>query len=84
MSLMKAYFDSDLARLEREGVQRPHARPPRRAWRPTSWRSIERGRDAARPHNDRFHLQVAFNYGGRADIADAARAFAQAVREGKA
>jgi undecaprenyl diphosphate synthase len=34
--------------------------------------------------NDRFHLQVAFNYGGRADIVDAARRFAQAVHDGQA
>jgi undecaprenyl diphosphate synthase len=33
--------------------------------------------------NNRFHLQVAFNYGGRADITDAARRLAEAVREGR-
>jgi len=32
--------------------------------------------------NDRFHLQVAFDYGGRADIAEAARRYAQAVIAG--
>jgi undecaprenyl diphosphate synthase len=32
--------------------------------------------------NDRFHLQVAFNYGGRADIAEAARRYAQAIIAG--
>ena len=30
--------------------------------------------EARTRHNDRFHLQIAFNYGGRADIADAAAA----------
>ncbi|HQR90791.1 MAG TPA: polyprenyl diphosphate synthase, partial [Caulobacter sp.] len=34
--------------------------------------------------NTKFTLQVAFNYGGRADIADAARAFAEAVERGEA
>ena len=33
--------------------------------------------------NTAFTLQVAFNYGGRADITDAARALAQQVRDGK-
>jgi undecaprenyl diphosphate synthase len=33
--------------------------------------------------NDRFHLQVAFNYGGQADILDAARRFAEAVKAGQ-
>jgi undecaprenyl diphosphate synthase len=33
--------------------------------------------------NDRFFLQVAFNYGGRADIVDAARRFAAQVLEGR-
>jgi undecaprenyl diphosphate synthase len=33
--------------------------------------------------NSRFLLQVAFNYGGRADIADAARRLAEAVRDGR-
>jgi undecaprenyl diphosphate synthase len=32
--------------------------------------------------NDRFHLQVAFNYGGRADIAEAARRYAPAIIAG--
>jgi undecaprenyl diphosphate synthase len=34
--------------------------------------------------NDRFHLQVAFNYGGRADITEAARRFAAEVETGAA
>jgi undecaprenyl diphosphate synthase len=28
-------------------------------------------------HNTRFHLQVAFNYGGQSDIVEAARRFAE-------
>jgi undecaprenyl diphosphate synthase len=33
--------------------------------------------------NDRFFLQVAFNYGGRADLVDAARALAADVASGR-
>jgi len=44
---------------------------------------IERA-EARTAHNTRFNLQVAFNYGGRADITDAARRFAEAVEQGKA
>ncbi|MFI4935170.1 MAG: polyprenyl diphosphate synthase [Caulobacterales bacterium] len=82
MSLMKAYFHSDLARLEREGV-RVRILGRRTGLEPEIRRIVENaeGRTA---HNSRFHLQVAFNYGGRADIVDAARAFAQAVAEGSA
>ena len=35
-------------------------------------------------HNDTFWLQIAFNYGGQADIADAARKFALEVAKGRA
>ena len=49
---------------------------------PTSSPSSRRPRPAP-PRNDRFHLQVAFNYGGRADIADAARKFAEQVARGR-
>ena len=67
----------DLERLERDGVRV-------RSWagatgfdRPTfSHYRASRSRTA---RNSRFHLQVAFNYGGRADIVDAARKFARAV-----
>jgi len=44
---------------------------------------VERA-EARTADNARFFLQVAFNYGGRADIVDAARKFASAVEEGRA
>ena len=78
LGLMKAYFASDLGRLERERRQGAHRRPPHRPRPATSSAIVEEPR-RARPRNDRFHLQVAFNYGGRADIADAARKFAEQV-----
>jgi len=82
MNLLKAYFDSDLARLEREGVQvRVVGR--RSGLEPEILDIVERA-EARTAGNDRFFLQVAFNYGGRADIVDAARKFAEAVRLGRA
>jgi len=82
MSLIKAYFQTDLARLEREGVNvRVVGR--RTGLEPDILDIVERA-EARTAANSRFHLQVAFNYGGRADIVDAARKFAQAVMEGRA
>jgi undecaprenyl diphosphate synthase len=40
--------------------------------------------EARTASNGRFHLQVAFNYGARADIVEAARSFAKAVERGDA
>jgi undecaprenyl diphosphate synthase len=76
MSLMKAYVASDLERLTREGV-RVHVIGRRDDLSPDILEVIERA-ERRTAGNDRFHLQVAFNYGGRADIADAARRFAEA------
>ncbi|HUZ13497.1 MAG TPA: polyprenyl diphosphate synthase [Caulobacteraceae bacterium] len=80
MSLMKAYFHSDLARLEREGVKVRIL--GRRSGLDPEIRKIVEDAEARTAHNDRFALQVAFNYGGRADIVDAARAFARDLSEG--
>jgi undecaprenyl diphosphate synthase len=80
MALLKAYFETDLARLEREGVNvRIVGR--RRGLEPDILDIVERA-EARTAANSRFHLQVAFNYGGRADIVDAARKFAQDVFDG--
>ncbi|HEY2483008.1 MAG TPA: polyprenyl diphosphate synthase [Caulobacteraceae bacterium] len=82
MTLLKAYFETDLGRLEREGVKvRIVGR--RLGLEPDILDIVERA-EARTANNDRFHLQVAFNYGGRADIVDAARKFAEAVAEGRA
>ena len=40
--------------------------------------------EARTARNDRFFLNIAFNYGGQADIVDAARRFAEAVAAGRA
>lgn len=82
MGLLKAYVESDLDRLSREGV-RVRIIGRRTGLSPDVLEVIERAeRRTAR--NDRFLLQVAFNYGGQADIADAARRFAERVERGEA
>jgi undecaprenyl diphosphate synthase len=82
MGLLKSYVQSDLARLEREGV-RVRVIGRRTGLTPDILEVIERA-EARTRFNDRFNLQVAFNYGGRADIADAAKRYAQAVLAGMA
>jgi undecaprenyl diphosphate synthase len=82
MSLLKAYFANDLARLERDGVNVKIV-GRRSGLEPDILRIVAEA-EARTALNDRFHLQVAFNYGGRADIVDAARRFALAVERGEA
>lgn len=82
MRLLKVYVDSDLSRLEREGV-RVHVVGSRQGLSPDILEVIERA-ERRTEHNSRFHLQVAFNYGGRSDIVDAARRFALSVTRGEA
>lgn len=82
MRLMKSFVRSDLERLGREGVRVRIL--GRRIGLPDDILEIVERAEARTAGNDRFHLQVAFNYGGQADIVDAARAFAEAVRAGRA
>ena len=82
LGLMKAYFASDLARLERDGVKVRIV--GRRVGLTPDILDIVEQAEARTAKNERFHLQVAFNYGGRADITDAARKFAEAVERGEA
>lgn len=81
MGLLKNYVRSDLARMEREGV-RLRVIGRRHDLDPDVLQIIEEA-EARTQGNDRFHLQVAFNYGGRADITEAARLFAEAVLAGR-
>ncbi|HET9159096.1 MAG TPA: polyprenyl diphosphate synthase, partial [Caulobacteraceae bacterium] len=80
MRLLKLYVETDLERLHREGV-RVRILGRRENLSTDILEIIDRAerRTAA---NDRFLLQVAFNYGGQADIADAARCIAQEVKDG--
>ncbi|HVI30529.1 polyprenyl diphosphate synthase [Phenylobacterium sp.] len=82
MALPKRYFESDIARLEREGV-RVRVIGRREGLSDELVKIIE-GAQARTAHNDRFFLNIAFNYGGQADIADAARRFAEEVAAGRA
>jgi undecaprenyl diphosphate synthase len=82
MKLMKGFVQSDLARLQRAGV-RVRILGRREGLTPDVLNIIEHA-EAATRGNRRFHLQVAFNYGGRPDIVDAARRFAAEVRAGLA
>ncbi|PIC00393.1 polyprenyl diphosphate synthase [Caulobacter sp. X] len=82
MGLLKAYVESDLERLARAGVK------VRIIGRRTGLSAdiaevIERAEKRTAQNTD-FVLQVAFNYGGQADITDAARAFAEKVARGEA
>jgi undecaprenyl diphosphate synthase len=82
MRLLKTYVRSDLDRLRREGV-RVHILGRRTGLPADILETIEHAEQST-ARNDRFHLQVAFNYGGQADILDAARRFAEAVKAGQA
>ncbi len=82
MGLLKAYVESDLERLSREGV-RVRIVGRRTGLSPDVLEVIERA-ERRTANNDRFLLQVAFNYGGQADITDAARRFAEQVERGEA
>ena len=81
MQLLKSYVQSDLERLDREGV-RVHIIGRRDDLSDDVLAVIERAESLTRS-NQRFHLQVAFNYGGRADIVAAAQRYAQALAEGR-
>jgi undecaprenyl diphosphate synthase len=82
MRLLKAYVRSDLERLRREGV-RVHILGRRTGLPPDILETIEHAEQST-ASNERFHLQVAFNYGGQADIIDAAKRFAETVKSGAA
>jgi undecaprenyl diphosphate synthase len=81
MGLLKLYVETDLPRLEREGV-RVRVVGRRQGLRPDVLAIIDRAEQRT-AHNSRFLLQVAFNYGGRDDIARAARSLAEAARDGR-
>jgi undecaprenyl diphosphate synthase len=82
MALPKRYFESDIVRLERDGV-RLRVVGQREGLAPDLVRMIEEAQ-ARTAGNDSFFLNIAFNYGGQADIVEAARRFAEAVAAGHA
>jgi undecaprenyl diphosphate synthase len=82
MGLVRSYVASDLKRLDREGVRVRIL--GRRAGLPADIAAIVDKAEATTAHNDKFTLQVAFNYGGRADIVDAAQRHVDRVLAGEA
>ena len=80
LGLLKSYVKSDLDRLVREGVNVRVL--GRREGLPDDILEVIERAESQTAHNDRFRLQVAFNYGGRADIVDAARSLARDVNAG--
>lgn len=81
MNLLRMYFRHNLNRLEREGVRVRIL--GRRAGLDKDILQIVDEAEQRTAHNNQRILQVAFNYGGRADIVDAARRFAEAVARGE-
>lgn len=82
MGLVRSYVASDLARLEKNGVRVRVL--GRRAGLPNDIAAIVERAERTTAHNTRFLLQVAFNYGGRADIVDAAQAHVDRLLAGEA
>ena len=82
MGLVRSYVATDLKRLEKEGVRVRIL--GRREGLPEYIARIVEQTEAVTAHNDRFLLQVAFNYGGRADIVDAARRYVERLQAGEA
>lgn len=81
MALPQRYFRSDLPRLEREGV-RVRVIGRKEGLSPDLLK-ICREAESRTAHNKTLFLTIAFNYGGQADIADAAQRFAQDVAAGR-
>ena len=77
-----SYVNTDLDRLAREGVNVRVL--GRRTGLPDDIQEVIDRAEGRTAKNDRFRLQVAFNYGAQADIVDAARAFAEEVKAGRA
>ncbi len=82
MGLVRSYVTSDLTRLAREGVRVKVL--GRREGLPADIAAIIDRAEAQTAHNDRFRLQVAFNYGGRSDLVDAAQRHVDRVLAGEA
>jgi undecaprenyl diphosphate synthase len=82
MGLVKLYVQTDLDRLAKAGVRVKIL--GRREGLPKDIHEIVELAEARTAGNSDFLLQVAFNYGARADLVDAARRFAEEVKAGRA
>ncbi|WMS41181.1 isoprenyl transferase [Acuticoccus sp. MNP-M23] len=81
MGLLQRYIRSDLEELVEQGV-RVQVIGGRHDLNSTLLGMIENA-EARTAHNDRMHLVLAFNYGGRDEIVRAARRAAEAVARGE-
>lgn len=81
MGLVRAFVGSDLKRLEAAGVRIRIL--GRRKGLPSDIAAIVDRAEAQTAHNTGFLLQVAFNYGGRADMVDAAQRLVDQARAGQ-
>ncbi|HHY60974.1 MAG TPA: isoprenyl transferase [Clostridia bacterium] len=81
MNLLVEYLQKEIANLEQQGVRicpiGEISKLPA-----TAVRELEEAQERTK-HNHRLILNVALNYGGRAEIARAVKEIAQLVREGK-
>ena len=78
MSLFRRALDREVDQLHEHGVRLTFI-GRREAFSPSLQRGMARAEHLTR-HNQRLQLNVAANYGGQADLADAARALAEQVR----
>jgi undecaprenyl diphosphate synthase len=81
MGLVRAFVGSDLKRLDEAGVCIRVL--GRRKGLPSDIAAIVDRAEAQTAHNTAFLLQVAFNYGGRADLVDAAQRLVDQARAGQ-
>ncbi|AYG96091.1 di-trans,poly-cis-decaprenylcistransferase [Brevundimonas naejangsanensis] len=81
MGLVRAFVGSDLNRLDAAGVRVKVL--GRRKGLPSDIAAIVERAEAQTAGNDKFLLQVAFNYGGRADLVDAAQRLVDRARAGE-
>jgi len=81
MGLVRAFVGSDLKRLDEAGVCIRVL--GRRKGLPSDIAAIVDRAEAQTAHNTAFLLQVAFNYGGRADLVDAAQRLVDRARAGQ-
>ena len=81
MGLVRSFVGSDLKRLEAAGVRIRVL--GRRKGLPSDIAAIVDRAEAQTAHNTGFLLQVAFNYGGRADLVDAAQRLVDQARAGQ-
>jgi undecaprenyl diphosphate synthase len=81
LELLRRFVDADLERLHAEGV-RVRVAGERESLRDDLKAIIERA-ESRTAANDRFHLAIAFNYGGRDEITRAARRLAARAAAGE-